>query len=557
MKTFSEIRKYKHVPFLFSMPNIYQSQNFTTNMSNLKDNIVYHQTLAKDEPTTFPFTGKSVSVNNDRNNANYTNGQIEFVVDSLNSNRWNSWAEAEIHMPIQVTTTGKITNNVANAYCMSLKNGGAAGLLHSLSLFLDDQEVVRHSGGLNVVNVYNMHTSLSATDYETIGPTIGYYPDSVEGQIWDAETGLMNNDPSTNIGHYKRAQWASEPKTGTLLAEFCTELSTNLKSHCVLATDSVVHNLMCVLKLDRAHPVFKQLGMIRGGKTRLVLQTHLAQPCKFEATATVAANSLAQFTACKSTTQYGQFPFLLSRGGAGTASVKSGIVLADGAVSISAIVGAGVDRICQLRIPTYVADPSVDQALSSGEADRHVVRYEDYTLMRVSMAPGQSLTQQSLTSSLPNMRRLLIVPFLAAGSNGSEQLTMGPCASALSCCPAMTAPYAFLTQLQVWQSGTPIYESSKSSITQIYSEEIEGSNAFNANVIDALRSGCINADTWQKGYGYYDINLSRHDKAEDDIPKSLTFSCVNSGTKTLDLFCFVFQEQQFTISRATGKVTQR
>lgn len=532
-------------------------------MSNTKDNVIFQQNLSVDEPTQFPFVGRSVYEVNDRMNGNYSSGQIEFEVNGINSIRWNNYAEAEIHIPITTTLTAAanvLTNNIANQYAVGWKNGGALQLIHSCSLFLDDMEVVHHSGGLNITSVYDLHQKLGPADWESIGPELLYYPDSAEShQYVDADSGVVNNRVARNniagtqnVGLAKRTKWAAVAKTDPLAAAMIQDFETPKKSFSELTGTTVVHKFMAVLKLDRLHPVFKALGLIRGGKARLVLQTHLGGTCEFGATLTMNADVEPVYSGMVSTTQYNSFPFMLSRGGKGaSATADCGVKLdTTGAISLRAAIG-GLASTCRLRLPQYVADPSTDMQLSTTH-DQHTVRYEDYTMVYCDINTNDSVTQYSLTASLPNMRRLLICPYQTVQGTGNHW----PPASAVSSAPATVSPYSYLTGIQVYKSSVPIYEQSKSGRAEIYADEIAGSGGFAGNLQDGLRTGCINAASFDLGYGFYDIDLCRNDKSDDSLPKSLSITCTNKCKFPLRLVCFIFQEREFQISRSTGRVSR-
>ena len=152
----------------------------------------------------------------DNQNQNYSNNQSILDTSQLsNSNKWMSYREAYLLMPLQLTiaiphnaTVGGIVFLPQTAastadYSIGLKNWFGQ-MIHSLTLDYNGTTIIQQTPFINMWNCFKLLSTLSFQDLLTIGPTIGFYPDdsasfefhpgnATQTNISPSGTGCCNN----------------------------------------------------------------------------------------------------------------------------------------------------------------------------------------------------------------------------------------------------------------------------------------------------------------------------------------------------------------------------
>jgi len=124
----------------------------------------------------------------DNMNTNYNSNQTIIDTSQLsNSNKFFSYREAYLMMPLLLTLTGP-TRNVDTGfepnsaatsvdYAMGFKNWFGT-MIHSMTLDMNGTTIVQQTPFINMVNSFRLLTTLSLNDVITQGPSIGFYPDN-------------------------------------------------------------------------------------------------------------------------------------------------------------------------------------------------------------------------------------------------------------------------------------------------------------------------------------------------------------------------------------------
>jgi hypothetical protein len=138
----------------------------------------------------------------DNQNQNYNNNQSILDTSQLsNSNKYMSYREAYFLIPMLITLTAPAqavaTFSPATNPCdysIGLKNWFGQ-IIHSFTLDYNGTTIVQQTPFINMWNSFKLMTSLSWSDVETQGMTIGFYPD-------DPDTWLWSPTPVDNAGVY-------------------------------------------------------------------------------------------------------------------------------------------------------------------------------------------------------------------------------------------------------------------------------------------------------------------------------------------------------------------
>ena len=128
----------------------------------------------------------------DNMNGNYQSNQS--VIDTsqiANGNKWMSYREAYLSVPLLLTlTTPTIAaneNNISTG-AIGLKNWFGS-IIHSMSVDYNGSTIIQQTPFINMWNAFKLLTSLSYNDIITQGASIGFYPDTAGSWTYDK----MNN----------------------------------------------------------------------------------------------------------------------------------------------------------------------------------------------------------------------------------------------------------------------------------------------------------------------------------------------------------------------------
>jgi hypothetical protein len=148
-----------------------------------EDNVLYAQSMENQEIST-PMIDKTVQYITDLNNGSYGSGQVLIDSSSLsNSGRWCAYSDSYMEVPLvaalypSATVTNFITANKNFNFSAGLKNG-TIQLLHSLSVELNNANVVQLTPYTNFYLNYKLLTTLSQDDLHKMGHTICFWPDT-------------------------------------------------------------------------------------------------------------------------------------------------------------------------------------------------------------------------------------------------------------------------------------------------------------------------------------------------------------------------------------------
>ena len=165
------------------------------------DSLVYDLSNEVDGAAISPFLSRSFVSIVDDNAQNYSSGQISISsAVSANSNKWMSWREATLQVPLLITVstdaiTGFAPATAATAapYAVSLKSF-YGHIIHSMSVSLGGQVIVQNQPFVSVLAAFKLSTTLSYDDLKKNGSTIGFWPDDPAAFIYSPLAGSLSGN---------------------------------------------------------------------------------------------------------------------------------------------------------------------------------------------------------------------------------------------------------------------------------------------------------------------------------------------------------------------------
>jgi hypothetical protein len=537
----------------------------------------------------------------DNQNGNYGGNQSVIDTSQLsNSNKYLSYREAYLSVPLLLTLTsdaiafGPATFGTSCDYTLGLKNWFGS-IIHSLTLDYNGTTIIQQTPFINMWNSFKLMTSLSWNDVNTIGSTIGFYPDDPLSWSYSAVAsasgvGVCNNTNFTaggnavvvnaffnnygsdngNVGLLKRQQYINYDADGdsgsSTYGSFLTAVnaSTLWKSHISQKVNAAAGafqiSVRATIYLKHIHSFFQMCPLLKGVfmKLTLTLNNSSCEVVKAGAptlgltSSNVPVGGVQPLMIASSKASNGGAAGLPAGNYVASLSVGSRCLVSSQLAKAGVVSGKVGDNI-QLYVPSYVLNPPFEQALLSSPIK--TINYTDvYQYQVLNVASGGSVNSL-LTNGLAGIKSVLVIPFFTAvvpngagvlGSTPPYQSPFDPAG-----CGA-TSPLCLLTNFNVVVSGqNAIYNTIRYS-AETFNNQLYGTNAVNGGMTDGLTSGLINSLGFEMEYCYHYVDVSRMLPVEESVPKSVQLIGQNTSGNPLNLWCFVEYGQSVQIDVLTG-----
>ena len=532
----------------------------------------------------------------DNQNGQYSGSQSVVDTSQLsNSNRYMSYREAYLQIPMVMTLTSDAVNTgfkpattTSSAdYACGLKNWFGS-VIHSIQVDWNGVTVIQQTNFQGLYNTFRLMTSLSVDDVVNQGSSIGFYPDDALAVIFNAAytsngvgtcfsnnglsfpivTAALNSYNTGNVGMLKRQQYINYDPAGLTApgsAAFSTLLSAAnvaqiYKSHIFSKTDDgagargeIQWAINGIVKLKHLHHMFEKMPLLKGVFLKITLQLN---------------NSVVSFTSAGGTGVFSATTVQVGSGGLSplqiapaTAANGGAAAFGAGAHTLSLAVGANVlttqtavtgvtsspmARSITLNVPSYVFAPAYERAYISSPIKKIV--YEDIYQYQVLNVASAGLFNNLITNGLANITKVLVLPYFTTTDNVINPLTSPFDAAGTG----VTSPLCLLSQFQVVVSGqNALYNTQRYSYQQ-FMEQLAGANSINGDEIDGLCSSLIGQIDFETAYNYYFVNVSRVLEVEASVPKSVSIQGQNMSGKAIDLYVFLVYAQSISVDVLSG-----
>ena len=182
--------------------------------------------------------------------------------------------------------------------------------------------------------------------------------------------------------------------------------------------------------------------------------------------------------------------------------------------------------------------------------DQKRIIYNEVLLTILNNKIAGSTFNDLLTKGMKRLRRLIIVPTIARSDNGTG--TIDPRLSPFDSCPSTCSPY-ILKNFQVQVANHNVYANAINYSYDMFLQEMNGKYGLESSIFPGVSSSMISLQDYIEIYGYIVVDLKRKHTEDDDVPLSIQISGKLKSLKNMDFYCFIEQEQSFTISVSTGQ----
>ncbi len=552
----------------------------------------------------------------DQQNGNYGGNQLVLDTSQLaNSNKYADYRNAYLSVPMimamsspsdanqisMLTTTGG-TFKDGVTQVPSLKNWFGS-IVSSMLLDYAGTTIIQNTPLCGLFSTFTLMTSLSRSDIETLGPTIGFYPDSVNFRYDSTADGTKSGNGCCNnskviaqgslgykAGSSEFSNSGIQQRWSRLMIDAAgTSAQDGESFHSIVeagkmdqlyrsrVADSqvaaskhafVIYQIQAFIYLRHLHSFFSQIPLLKGVFFRLTL--NLNQPV---VTVESNANDTIRIKDIISPLG-GVSPLMISSQegpdtSVGAAQAGWGLNLVAGKeMRVTLNVGTRIidttqntacdnatialNNSCFLHVPLFTFNPAFESAYLSRPTKTIV--YSDlyqYTTAEVK-ATGQF--NYLITNGISNIKSVLILPMESKIGGGLAQ-DYPPFWSPFDTCGGgTTAPLggSSLTNFNVVVAGQNMVYNQVQRSHEEFQQQLYGTNAVNAGLTDGLTSGLVDYWSFLQQYGYYYVNCARQLPIDEAVPKSVSIQGTSQSSKALKLYVFIEYGVQVNVDVLTG-----
>jgi hypothetical protein len=567
----------------------------------MSDSIVYDLSSTS-ETIDRPFINKDWQYVNDQNNGSYASGQVIISTETLsNSGKWVNFQEAYLKVPVIAVVsskTGGVAQDMTAAgteFVAGLKNGHW-NLIHSMVVEYNNTAVVQSTAFTNVYSSFKAHTTYSLDDVKTVGPSIGYSPDSETSWAFGNATcfgsGSCNNSNfvnnhnsrltyganSLNSGNrgFLERQLNDQPTLGQNGSQLLTDtnkMTDTLQNRIWKDTNYVAIYITATIRLKDIANLFEKFPVVRGATFKFTINVNQSSFKVTKSRGTTAAQLFGanltdatgpRMVITEMQSLNGTNPLMIASSfGSGADATSAGAIFnsndANGSViSASCYVGAVTSQEhsalnlrstfpVRLYAPLYTMNPlRLEEYLNMGQK---LIQYTDifsYNLNNVATGGFN----QTISNGMSGIKKVIVCPFVASAANGGYTPAMSPFASE----PSTTSPFpgGALSELNLKIAGMNVLQNNIKYGYEAFLHQMYGINSINGGVTSGINSGLISQRMWQNNYQYYVFDCSRHLPEEDRVSKAVEIYGKNNSIVALDLFVFIEVQREIKIDIATG-----
>jgi hypothetical protein len=208
----------------------------------------------------------------------------------------------------------------------------------------------------------------------------------------------------------------------------------------------------------------------------------------------------------------------------------------------------------RLYAPYYVANPSIDRALSM----KKKIRYNERFVTTFSIAASDNFSG-TLSPGITNPKRVILYPYLTgsnSGTAGLASMSANPLLSPWDSVPATTSPFAAIQNLQITVGGQQAWQSPITMDYESFVQECSQQGLDGSLNSDTTQSGLLNQQLWNTLYRYYTCDVSRRMGSDDGASKSVLVSCTNATSCPIRVIAVIWYEREIMLDTALGMIEQ-
>jgi hypothetical protein len=567
----------------------------------------------------------------DQQSGNYAGNQLVIDTSQLaNSNKYTDYRNAYLSVPLVMAMSSvtdasgvSIMSNNATATTGSMSAGiqqvpslknWFGSIVSSMLLDYAGTTIIQNTPLCGLWNTFTLMTSLSMADVQTLGPTIGFYPDgsNIRIQAGDSASGsgTCNNQKVIQQGILQTVAGGSEfsnpgiqkrwsdlminvgAASGNGGAAYSSLVSAQSMDQIYRsrvysqtadgftggATVHTAFQIQAFIYLRHLHSFFSQIPLLKGVFFRLTL--NLNQPIvtiesdgagAMEVTEIISP--LGGVSPIMIASQNSQQTALTSAsGGAVSVNAEWGLPLSVAATAGSTMrvtlnVGnklidstqkgripaltTGLNESCFLNVPMFTFNPAFESAYLS-RPTKTIVYSDLYQYTTNVVSAGQQFNFL-ITNGISNIKSVIVLP-MEDKIQGATQ-TYPPFWSPFDTCgggTTMPLGGSAISNFNVVVAGQNMVYNQVTRAYEQFNNQLYGVNAVNAGLTDGMTSGLVSYWDFLQAYGYWYINCARQLPIDEAVPKSVSIAGTNLAAKSVQYYVFIEYGVQVNVDVLTG-----
>lgn len=535
-------------------------------MSSESDRVAFDESVKPFDETVLFQDKKWAYITDSTSNGGNFASQIQFDLNTLSSqSQWVDLSQAYVQFPLRVKVrnagASSLTSVSTSQVLTCLKNGFHQWI-DSVQLVVDGQTIATSQIFENIATNFRILTSWSKDTLQQYGPSLGVALDKYDGLDNTATSTLIPpiygidiiDGSNTGITDRQSVQNVLAAGTGASASILGAQAKNLGKSQvATVASATVASNahaytqfVLGTVRLADLCPAIKDMPMTRNLKGFLYMNYN-------SSTTTMTFDSGAALASISTVSQYGRCaPVLFNNNQVSQLAKASATWELEATISgVQTDLTSAVPQLTFARLvcPYYVANPTVDAALSM----RKTYRYLERNVSTFDITAGMPTTI-TLSPGIANPKGVLLFPYFT-GSSTVSNLVSNPLLSITDTCPSTTSPFAALKDLQVLVANKPIFNNPVAYDSDMWLQEVAQLGA-DGGLNDEFDSGLLSAQDWDRLYRYYYINVGRRIESEDGSSKSVMVQCTNATNCNMRVIAMIFYEKEITIDTSAGRVFQ-
>ncbi len=588
------------------------------------DTLTYDMAQSTDKAAPSVFVKKDYLNILDANSGSYNGNQIILDTSQLsNSNKYMSYREAYLSVPLVLavssplitesgtvksllkrTGTGTVSDAATRAF--SLKNWFGS-IINSIVLDYAGTTIVQQTALSGMWNCFTLMTSLSQSDIDLNGPTLGFFPDDVNFMYKDVAAhsgvGTCNNVLQTGQGSVSLGLGGSEfgnsgmwnrmvktvidpssiaGQTGFTNQALVSE--QNLKSYyrSVLSkavaktaaneTTGIVYAIQSQIYLKHIHSFFANCPLMKGVFFRLTLninQPTVVIKCGATAGKLEIDSIISPLGGVSPIMVASQEESLIGSASVDAIPAQGGLDLTALAATAritlnvgntiidptqkTAIAATGIaattslGQSCQLYIPAYTFNPSYEEAYLSRPTK--TIQYSD--IYQFTTAETSGTFNFLLTNGISNVKSILVLPFFSKIHDTVDMPVWTSPFDPAGCGP--TSPMtSVINNFQIVMAGQNMFYNTQKYGFEQFLNQFVGNNSINGNLTDGLTSGLVDFHKFNSSYSYFFCNTSRKLPVDESVPMSISIQGDSKSAIAVKFVVFISYGVQVSLDVLTG-----
>jgi hypothetical protein len=531
---------------------------------------------------------------NDNNNGSY-NGQITYNLQSLaNTNNFLNFQEAYLEIPfvISMKVDGDLFQDAdegatmdKNIMKMVTIKDNFIQIIDNIQLSVSGRIIHQEHKFNNVHSYYKLLMTCSKDFIDKNNSNYGMYVDTIDQKEYQASgdqyycpSEYFSNSNSSSVErrnrellHSERLNYGYVPNNREIQAmgidgaklTGCS-FYERVGDKATTSTATYYWVYFCTIPLRDFADYFKQCPLTRSSDMQLVVTynstnvTFLSRTIEattaptYSSTIPLANTSIQQISGntCPYTITINEpiKPIAANLPATGaTANVTFTILSNIGGTTHGRPTGMAFNNT-RLYVPSYKLSP--ERSLELSQIPQNIVEYNDiFTFSIIDKQPNE-IVREVVSTGIVNAQYIMIIPFYAKNTNRNPEWQ-----NCFDTAPATSSNIALEFQIEL--AGENIFKADIIHNFSMYNDQIASIFALNKNIDPQRSSGVLTKYLWENSHRCYLADLSRRNRSEDLVAKSITLSCKNLGTNDsgrVSLLIFVGYKRSVKLNGATGLI---